>query len=267
MADLSFAERMQVERAFNMSSGYVLDFTNRTFEDFIHDAVARSIYDDRYSGEGASKANRLRSFFTTEPNHVVGMLIAALAAYARTITDPPSSESLAACQRIADRLKQSAPVVDHIEADTSDRTFAELAKIVRQAIEANKPEAALDRMHTFFVCFIRNACEARGVQVTRDEPVHGVLGKYLKFLKSHGYIESDMTERILKYALGTMDAFNHVRNNQSLAHANSMLNYDEALLIYSHVVAVVNFIRAVERRINCSQPEVERMPEDTDIPF
>lgn len=76
-----------------------------------------------------------------------------------------------------------------------------------------------------------------------------------------------MSEKILKYALGTMDAFNHVRNNQSLAHPNEMLNSDEALLIFNHVVAVVNFIEAVERRIDRPQPVQAATLDDADIPF
>jgi hypothetical protein len=266
MADLSFTERRQIEQAFGMGSGYVLDFSNRTFEEFIQEAVGRNIYNGSYSGNGGSKANHLRAFLEAEPNHLVGTLVEALVAHARTITNPPSSELLDACQRIAVRLKQSPLVLQHVAADTSEPTFKALTRSVRQAIESNQPETGLDRLHTFFVSLVRQVCEKRGVQTTRDEPAHSVLGKYIKFLRSNGHIESDMSERILKYALGTMDAFNRVRNNQSLAHPNPMLNSDEALLIYNHVVAVVQFIRAIERRIDRPVP-VETVSGDDDIPF
>jgi hypothetical protein len=45
------------------SSGYVLDFSNRTFEEFILDSVARNIYDARYERSDdvhAKTACRLR---------------------------------------------------------------------------------------------------------------------------------------------------------------------------------------------------------------
>jgi hypothetical protein len=35
MADLTFTERQKLEQLFGMGSGYVLDFTNRTFADFV----------------------------------------------------------------------------------------------------------------------------------------------------------------------------------------------------------------------------------------
>ena len=103
MATFSFTERQQIERTFGMRSGYVLDFSNRTFNEFIQDAVARNIDNGSYSGHGSSKANHLRTFFATEPDHIVGTLIAALVEYARTLTDPPAADLLDSCQRIADR--------------------------------------------------------------------------------------------------------------------------------------------------------------------
>jgi len=267
MANLTYSERQQLEQCFGMRSGYVLDFSNRTFEEFIQETVARNIYNGNYSARGTSKANHLRAFVELEPNHVVGTLIATLIEHARTVSEPPPADLLANCERIAHRLKQSAPVLDHLTTDTSESTFAALTKSVRQAIESNEPQAGLDRLHTFFVSYLRSLCDTRGLQASRDEPAHSLLGKYLKYLKANDHIESEMTERILKYALGTMDAFNHVRNNQSLAHPNPMLDYDETLLIYNHVVAVVNFIRAIERRIDTAQPAVATAFDDGDIPF
>lgn len=267
MAILSFNERRQIEQCFGMESGYVLDFCNRTFKEFIQDAVARDIYSRNYSAEGDSKAKRLRAFFSAESDRVVGELIDALVKHARAVTNPPSAESLDSCQRIAVRLKQSAPVLGNVAVSTSEPTFAALSKEVRRAIASNQPETGLDRLHTYFVFLLRHTCDKRGVQTTRDEPAHSVLGKYVKFLRNNGHLHSNMSEKILKYALGTMDAFNHVRNNQSLAHPNEMLNPDEALLIFNHVVAIVNFIEAIEHRLDHPQPAPIAAMDDTDIPF
>ena len=49
MADLTNAEKRKLERVFGMSSGYVLDFSNRTFSEFIEDHVHRNIYDELYA--------------------------------------------------------------------------------------------------------------------------------------------------------------------------------------------------------------------------
>ena len=70
----------------------------------------------------------------------------------------------------------------------------------------------------------------------------------MKALRGAGIIESEMTERILKSSISIMDAFNHVRNENSLAHDNPMLNYEESLLIFNHVCSAVRFIRTLEAR-------------------
>lgn len=250
-----------------MKSGYVLDFSDRTFEQFVRDAVGRGIYDGAYSFNGTSKAKHLRSFLEVEPNHVVGTLIAALVEYAGTRDSPPSAELLAACRGIAERLKQCAGILENIAADTGEATFAALTKEVRWSIQRNEPATGLDRLHTFFVDLMRTVCKGRGVPTTREEPAHSLLGKYLKQCKRVGHIESEMTERILKYALSTMESFNHVRNNQSMAHSNPILNHDEALLIFNHVIAVVNFIHALEKRNDRPATPPGESDGEPDAPF
>src|ERR1051326_1487982 len=55
-------EKQKLERALSMSSGYVLEFTNRTFEEFFREVVGVEIYGLRYDN-GSSKANRMRAFW------------------------------------------------------------------------------------------------------------------------------------------------------------------------------------------------------------
>jgi hypothetical protein len=81
MADLTSSEKRKLERLFGMGSGYVLDFSNRTFAEFIEESARRDIYDVRYDHGSGSKANRLRGFWGVEGNHLTGKLIEDLIAY------------------------------------------------------------------------------------------------------------------------------------------------------------------------------------------
>lgn len=47
MSDLIFQEKMKFEKLFEMSSGYVLDFTDRTFQEFVFDAIGLNFYDPK----------------------------------------------------------------------------------------------------------------------------------------------------------------------------------------------------------------------------
>lgn len=271
MSDLSFTEKTKLEKLLEMGGGYVLDFSNRTLAEFVAESTGRDIYDAKYEYASGSKANRIRAFWTHEPNHLVGKLLTDLLAYRRSTAIGVDADPLFAdCERIAARLMQSAPVeaLGAITADGTERGFEVLAKAIRDSIERNEPDAGLDRLHTFVTKLIRTLSERRGIVVDRDKPLHSLFGEYVKALRTAGLIESDMTERILKSSISIMEAFNWVRNDTSLAHDNPTLNYDESLLIFNHVCSSIRFIRALEAR--AAQAPSEAKPaevDDDDVPF
>ena len=82
MSDLTFLEKSKFEQIFGMKSGYVADFSNRTFSEFVLDSTGRDIYDPRYDYESGSKANRLRAFWQREEDHVVAKLMEDMLEYA-----------------------------------------------------------------------------------------------------------------------------------------------------------------------------------------
>ena len=91
-----------------------------------------------------------------------------------------------------------------IQATTDDINFHKLAKQVREAIERNEPETALDRLHTYVVRFIRELCDKHGIAYDKDKPLHSFYGEYIKHLKKIDLIKSTMTERILKSSISTL---------------------------------------------------------------
>jgi len=271
MSNLTSIERRKLERLFGMGSGYVLDFSNRTFAEFVQEITGRDIYDSRYDLGSGSKANRLRGFWVAEGNQVVARLIDGLIEYGHSINAfADDATDLAECQRIVARLKQETPVaeLDALSSVAEERDFETLARQVREVIEKNQPEAGLDRLHTFVVKFVRGLCKEHGIAAGTDKALHSLFGEYVKKLKDNGHLESEMTARILKSSISVLEAFNDVRNNRSLAHDNPVLNYDESLLIFNHVASSVRFIRALEDRI--AKAKKRRAAETTaadDIPF
>lgn len=269
MSDLSFVEKSKLERVLNMGSGYVLEFSNRTFADFFADSVGVNIDDQKYSTSGSSKANRMRAFWVIEQNFIVGKVLSELLGLAKSQPKPPDESLLGECQRIADRLRQGAPVFDFAldELQQQNREFQLLERMLRQAIDNNLPESALDHLHTFTVKYLRSLFQKRGIDTPRDKPLHSLIGEYAKLLRAAGTIESDMTERILKMSISVMESFNHVRNERSLAHDNTVLPYNESLLIFSHVMSAIRFIESVERPREASPTGPSNVEETSEIPF
>lgn len=87
-----------------MASGYVLNFSNRTFEEFVLDSTGRNIFDSRYDHGSGSKANRLRAFWQKEDNRVVGKLL-------KDLLDclGETSPTVEMCRLIVSRLLNGSP--------------------------------------------------------------------------------------------------------------------------------------------------------------
>lgn len=104
MSDLTFVERRKLEQVFGMASGYVLDFSNRTFEEFVFESTGRNIFESRYDYGSGSKANRLRAFWQKEDNRVVGKLLKDLLDY-----NGETSPTVEVCRLVISRLLNGSP--------------------------------------------------------------------------------------------------------------------------------------------------------------
>jgi hypothetical protein len=276
MAKLTGIEKRKLEKLLEMGGGYVLDFSNRTLQEFIFDDTGLDIYDDKYNYASGSKANRLRAFWEQESNYVVGKLIADLLECWRTQrimsgSNITSSEQALyeECLKVSEKLKQDSAVenIDAIHPTTDDKDFALLAKSIRESVTRNEPEGALDRLHTFTVRYIRELCDKHSIAYGKNTPLHSLFGGYIKCLRENNIIESEMTERILKSSISVLEAFNNVRNNQSFAHDNPILNYHESILILNDISNVIKFIESIELKQEARQRKPKGEVPWEDIPF
>ena len=106
MSSLKMPDRRRLENLLGMGGGSITGFTNRTFQEFVQETVGIDIEEGKYTHEGTSKANRLRSFWRLEPDPIVGELLVALINYQASLQMSPSWEYNAAiqeCHEIAER--------------------------------------------------------------------------------------------------------------------------------------------------------------------
>jgi hypothetical protein len=266
MSSLTALEKRTLERLFEMGSGYVLNFSNRTFQEFVLDTVRLDIFDAKYEYGSGSKANRLRGFWTVEPDHVVAALLAGMLAYAKQELTP-DADFVGRTQLIVDRLRGAAAVddLDALAPNTDEADFEKLARSVHDSINAGEPEVGLDRLHTFVSKFVEVLAEREGVTVGRDDPLHSRFGVVVRAMRARAAIETDMADRILRSTISTMESFNAVRNDRTFAHPNRLLSFDEALLIFRHVASAVRFLKVVA----VPAPSTAAAPADPDddLPF
>lgn len=274
MTNLSFIEKKKFEKLFGMKSGYVMDFSDRTFQEFVGDAVGVDIYEEKYNYGSGSKANKLRGYWSVESNYNIGKLLEKLLEYwldqvqSRHINYDTSDENnYKDCLIIVEKLKTDNLVenIDAIQANSDNRTFKILAESIRESINKNEPEKGLDRLHTFTIKYVRQLCDKHQVTYDKETPLHSLFGSYIKKIVKEDLIESEMTERILKSSISVLEAFNSVRNNQSFAHDNEILNYNESILIFNNVSNVIRFLETIEKPK--AEEKTEIVEKWDDLPF
>jgi hypothetical protein len=255
MSSLTSLEKMTIEKLFGMSTGYVLDFSNRTFQEFIYEVVGGYIYDDRYSIAGESKANRLRTFWNIEDDLTNSVLLKAMLDRYETMLmingmeiSRNDQKLLESCRSIAARLGASSdtPDLGAIRAIGPQREFDLLAKSVRESIQKGEPEVALDRLHTYMMKYLRDRCTKNSIETKQNQPLNALLGSYLKSLIAKGNVLTEMSLHILKSSIGTLSAYNEIRNKRSLAHDNKVLDKTESMFIVKSICNLIQLIEEID---------------------
>jgi len=107
MSSLKMAEHQVLEQHFGMSGGFVLNFSDRTFGEFVFEAVGRDIHNEKYRAGGTSKANKLRTFWKLETDQLTGKLVLAMLEYDATLNPSQDASARARaekCRQVAGRL-------------------------------------------------------------------------------------------------------------------------------------------------------------------
>lgn len=146
MSSLSMREKRVLEEFFGMGSGYVLNFSDRTFGEFVHEAVDIEIHSDEYSIHGSSKAKKLRAFWEVESDYLVGRLLNALIDYAQETARETTEEAKRLAERsraIASRLLAGGPSLDDLKQKAKSLDANHLAEQIRRMEDSVETDPSL----------------------------------------------------------------------------------------------------------------------------
>ncbi|GEK35524.1 abortive infection family protein [Kurthia sibirica] len=253
MSSLSTKDLRWIEQILNMETGWVLNFNDRTFQNFVLSSVNIDIAGENYAYVG-SKAKRLRHFFKIENDFVTQKLLTDLLFEwhdSKEIINDISEPELnlyEKCTAIIEILKKKNTTenLDEFSIVLNSDSIQLLTKEIREKLQENEPELALDRLHTFCVKVFRELCNKYKLEYKKDDGLHTLLKKYRDFLEKSKIIQSTMTIQILKLNTNVLNNFNTVRNNESFAHDNKILNKTESKLICNHVISLLKFIDEID---------------------
>ena len=131
MSSLTSLEKRRFEDLFGMRSGYVLDFSNNTFNQFFKENIGISIYDDRYAYNGESKANHLRAFWEIDDDANVGRALKAMLELWRyqneSGKDGRADKTYTECLKTASRLMGKEVAADETEEEFLKKDFGAIS--------------------------------------------------------------------------------------------------------------------------------------------
>ena len=168
MSSLSDIAKRYLERLLGMGGGYVLDYSDATFEEFFR-SFKVDIHGPKYQTYGTSKAKKMRAFWEREPDILVGQALSEMldsyVAGCELEGNAPDETLLRRCREIVARLTGEKPqAVENNEAGFLDREFSipnldrlpvdgQVAPILAARIdEARKALVAKAYLSVVFLC-------------------------------------------------------------------------------------------------------------------
>ncbi len=175
MSSLTVTERTKLEKLLDMSSGYVSNFSDTTFEHFIADEVGVEIHSPKYCANGTSKAKKLREFWRVESDYLAGKSIMALVKHVEenfssdiSSIDPEKKKLLDPCKAIATRLLPGNINLGHLKetAVVFDAQYlAEQIRRIEQSIQSD-PALAIGTAKELIETCCKTILAERGKPVT-----------------------------------------------------------------------------------------------------
>jgi hypothetical protein len=211
MSSLTAADRHSLEKYLDMSGGYVLNFSDRTFGDFVFESVALDIHDEIYKTQGTSKANKLRTFWKIESDNMVGTLLLALIDYEESRGYTPDAEVRALadkCRHIATRLLAGGPNLNPLKEHATVMNARHLAEQIRrlEASVESDPSLAIGTAKELIETCCKTILAERGKPVAGTQDVSTLTKATLKELKlvPEGIPEAARGAEVIKRLLSNL---------------------------------------------------------------
>ncbi|MES9822830.1 MAG: abortive infection family protein [Candidatus Thiodiazotropha endolucinida] len=173
MVSLKRTEMRILDEIFDMGSGYVLDFSNRTIAEFFEDELGVDIYDEKYAFNGESKAKHVRAFIEIEDGYIVGQLLRKLWDYRNSFGEHSESELERDQKRLFDLIARieagkSPPVLNKLTGTADILNFDTVSRDLKRALDnaQTDPESAV----TSACSTVESVCRSIIIELGGDLP-------------------------------------------------------------------------------------------------
>lgn len=249
MSDLKPADIQELMRYIRKKTkkgpGYVWDFNDITFREFVNGATGCNIDDKKYKTNGTSKEKRLREFLTIEENSKVKLLLEEILDYG-TRRKFLLTTHIKNMKKIINDLKKYEKNIEINENTIKNKNEERiLLKEIKDKISKGQYEFAIDRLHTL----LKYKYEAIFKSIKKDlkgETLDAISGELNNILRINNVFKESTTFSILSATKKIMKDFDDARNNKTYAHANTIMQKNEAEFLCTYMVYYYNFICKID---------------------
>ena len=160
MSSLTTPEKSYLEAVLEMGYGYVLHFNDAKFSEFFR-RYSVNISDPKYQTYGTSKARRMRAFWETEPDTLVGPVLSELLDTYEANCVLGNREinqvSLAKCRETVARVLGKPPVADSLTAEGFLNKEFEVPNLQKLPVEFAVSEIIQSRLKEAQSCLAAKA--------------------------------------------------------------------------------------------------------------
>ena len=262
MSSLTHTEKRYLEKIFQMESGYVLSFSDRTFSEFF-DQHNIDIYDLKYQVFGTSKAKILRAFWQLESDRKVGTVLSDMLDYYKEICNIDGREMdldrrlLGKVRGIIGRLTGQSAVSDSSMkilidyANSGDfNNLLNHINLLCDTVESNS-ELAIGTAKDLLEAICRTILEDYNIQPQKESlpKLVKIVSKQLGLLPediSDDKKGSDAIRRVLNSLAQVTQGVAELRNLYGTGHGRSShrqsgIQPRHARLVVNSVITVVTF--------------------------
>lgn len=285
MGYLNFIDKQTIRRLFGIRDGYAFTFItnhNKTkTKELLLDSCGINIFDDENFkdeyGRGLSQQKCIEKIWDTYSPQVIASMLKGFCKYFAFYYRESSwnDEDLNDYDHVQEIIKRLDSInTVSLPNESTEADLGLLKADIETNIQNEKPELAIDRLHTYSTMFLRSICQKHGISTQNDKgnelPLHSLVGNLRGWYEKNNYFESVFTIVAIKSSISIFEQFNDIRNKQSAAHPNELLNKAEAMYAVKIISETLTFIDKIEKLKDTESadkiPALDKINDDN-LPF
>lgn len=163
------------------------------------------------------------------------------------------------CQETSNEFYEVKQIVNKIYQDACDSLpsideydMTLVKKDIEHNMRTGNPELVIDRLHTYATAYVRKICLLHSIEIINNNnryyPLDTLICSLMQYYGKENYYDNEFSEVAVKCSISVFNKFNLLRNNNSAAHSNNLLNKEDAEFAVKIILNILEYIDKIEEK-------------------